>query len=154
MSTIQISYEDNLVPLTTAVEDRIRGNVSVVLNKTGNQDKGLSLFFCHPETIQNLNLTYREVDKPTDILSWSYDEEEPVPGTESLLGELVICMDICERQADDTGWDLESELLRLVVHGIGHLMGFDHEQSETEEKKALEFEEELLASINLKDVYG
>ena len=153
MSNIQISYEDNLKPLAAEMEERTRSNILTILKKSGNRYKGVSLFFCHPETIKNLNHAYRKVDQPTDILSWSYEDDEPIPGAEYLLGELAICLEICSEQAKNTGWDLESELLRLIVHGIGHLMGYDHELSEAEERRMLEFEKEMLASINLNGIY-
>jgi rRNA maturation RNase YbeY len=153
MSTIQISYEENLEPLPVETEKRILSDLSILLEETENQTKTLSLFFCSSETMQELNQVHRNVIKPTDILSWAYDEEELSETTEVLLGELAICLEICGKQAGETGWDLEIELLRLLVHGIGHLMGFDHELSEADEKKMLEFEKGLLASINLKGVY-
>ena len=123
-----------------------------LLDLTGNSNKTVSLFFCHPSTIQSLNLNYREINKPTDILSWLYDEMEITPHLD-VWGELVVCMEICKQQAVDTGWPFETELLRLLVHGLGHLMGYDHELSDQEEQRMLEKEKSLLSSIDLDGLY-
>ena len=149
---IQLSYEDQVEPLPQKTEQLIRETFHKLLIDTGNEKKIVSLYFCGPSTIQSLNLSYRNMDKPTDILSWSYEEEDIVAETEP-WGELAVCLDVCQRQADASGWSLETELLRLLVHGLGHLMGFDHEHSEEDEARMLEWEKGLLSSIDLGDLY-
>lgn len=150
---IQISYENDALSLEKGAEQRLESNISAILDKLDRQSKGISLFFCSKETMKNLNRTYRKIDRPTDILSWSYGEEDLLPEEEPLLGELALCPEVCKENAEKTGWDYETELLRLVVHGIGHLMGFDHELSEEDEKRMLEFEKNLLAGITHQSLY-
>ncbi|MBU2512474.1 rRNA maturation RNase YbeY [bacterium] len=153
-SHIQITFEDDSVTVTKELETSIFENLQFLLKKTGNQGKILSLFFCTSETVKSLNKTYRDKDQVTDILSWLYDDNEiEGPCKEEPWGELAICLDVCKRQAEEAGLTLKTELLRLLVHGLAHLMGYDHEISLEEEKEMLKFEMDLLSSINLDGIY-
>ncbi len=149
---VQISYEDHVDQLPQETEELIKETFQKLLNDTGNEKKVVSLYFCSLSTIQSLNLSYRNINRPTDILSWSYQEEDAIAESEP-WGELAVCLDVCQRQADASGWSLDTELLRLLVHGLGHLMGFDHEQSDEDEARMLELEKQLLSSIDLGDLY-
>ncbi len=154
MDWVQISYEEHIPPLPLETETRIRNKINLLLQKLHAQPQFVSLYFCSSEAIQSLNLSFRNKDTPTDILSWLYDDEFPCEDTESTpWGELVVCLDVCRKQAEDNGWSLETELLRLLVHGIAHLEGYDHELSETEEKNMLNFEQKLLSEIGLVGIY-
>ena len=152
MEQIQISYEHPTWRLSENTEELVRTSMLKLLAVTGNSTKTISLFFCYPATIQSLNNNYRGIDKSTDILSWQYDETEMSPEFD-IWGEFAICIDLCEQQAADNGWPFETELLRLLVHGFAHLMGYDHELSDQEEQRMLEKEEFLLSSINLDGLY-
>ncbi len=89
------------------------------------------------------------------MLSWSYENDglDEIPG-DVPWGELALCLEIIEKQAESSGWPLETELLRLLVHGIGHLNGYDHELSEADEEEMLRFEIELLSYIGFEGVYS
>lgn len=117
----------------------------------------VSVNFCSKETIQNLNAQFREKDKPTDVLSWEYSQEEdmhfPFEEDEHPAGEIALCIPLCQEQAEKAGWSLEVEFFRLLVHGMVHLAGYDHEVSEEEEKRMLKVEIELLKEIQLDYVY-
>ncbi|MCP3291511.1 rRNA maturation RNase YbeY, partial [Aeromonas hydrophila] len=84
-----------------------------------------------------LNLTYRGKDKPTNVLSFPF---EAPPGLElPLLGDLVICRQVVEREAAEQGKPLMAHWAHMVVHGSLHLLGYDHiEDDEAEEMEALE----------------
>jgi len=155
MSSIQITYEDDILPLDKNLEHSILQTLTVLLKKMNRDSELLSLFFCSSATIQQLNATYREKDVPTDILSWSYQDDESIEQSgldDGPWGELVICLEIVEMQAGKTGWTLEKELARLLVHGLVHLIGYDHE-TEDEEKQMLSLETELLSYIGLNQIY-
>lgn len=82
------------------------------------------MVFTDDEEIHRLNLQFRQVDSPTDVLSFCMQEG---PGTEhhpDLLGDVVISTERAAKQAP--GGDLEAELVRLLVHGLCHLRGYDH----------------------------
>lgn len=151
MPEIEFSSEEGIV-LDSELEKLLSEKLIYLMSETGNQDKMLSLFFCSEETIKELNNSYRGVNKSTDILSWLYDEEDPIAEQET-WGELVVCLDVCRRQAEKSGLSLKTELLRLTVHGLVHLMGYDHENSPEEEKRMLAREKELLSLIGLEGIY-
>lgn len=88
----------------------------------------LSVLFCDDAFIQKLNASYRGKDKPTDVLSFSAREDISsfVPGES--LGDLVISLPTARAQARRFGVSLSKEITRLLVHGILHLYGYDHER--------------------------
>jgi probable rRNA maturation factor len=94
------------------------------------EDTELSLAFVDDEEIQRLNLAFRGQDAPTDVLSFADDDgnEFPTPaGAPKLLGDIVISLERAHAQAALFGHSLERELAFLLVHGLLHLAGFDHD---------------------------
>lgn len=84
----------------------------------------LSILFCDDDFIQNLNRDYRGKDKPTDVLSFALaDGDCDTPS----LGDVVISLETAARQHARYGTTYAEELVRLLIHGIHHLLGFDHE---------------------------
>ena len=96
----------------------------------------LSVLLTGDAAVQELNRTYRDTDAPTDVLSFSQAEGEEfaVPDGEARhLGDVIISMDTARRQATEYGLALQDELAHLLVHGILHLLGYDHEVTSDEE---------------------
>lgn len=105
------------------------------------------------EEIHQLNRDYRNVDRPTDVLSFALDEDdedepELLEGQLHLLGDIIISAETATRQAEEFGHGLEREVVYLAVHGLLHLLGYDHM---VEEDKVImrAKEEEALRAINL-----
>lgn len=105
------------------------------------------------EEIHQLNRYYRNVDRPTDVLSFALDEDdedepELLEGQLHLLGDIIISAETATRQAEEFGHGLEREIVYLAVHGLLHLLGYDHM---VEEDKVImrAKEEEALRAINL-----
>ncbi|MBO5167502.1 MAG: rRNA maturation RNase YbeY [Phascolarctobacterium sp.] len=105
------------------------------------------------EEIHQLNRDYRNVDRPTDVLSFALDEDdedepELLEGQLHLLGDIIISAETATRQAEEFGHGLEREIVYLAVHGLLHLLGYDHM---VEEDKVImrAKEEEALRAINL-----
>jgi len=150
---IQITYENPSVPLPEHTEKKLLDVLDLLMTEQVLNDRILSLFFCSVETMVQLNGTYRKKEKPTDLLSWLYlDGDTQLNTPEETWGELVYCIDVIYKQATASGWALEDELLRLSVHGLVHLLGYDHE-NDSEETTMLGIEKKLLERIGLKDVY-
>lgn len=82
------------------------------------------------EQMRKLNRDWRAKDAPTDVLSFSQIEGEAMPGDSAMLGDIVISVDTLRRQAIDGGWNNKEEMTRLVLHGVLHLLGYDHELPE------------------------
>lgn len=102
----------------------------------------ISLTFVEPEEIRELNSAYRGVDSVTDVLSFpQFDAAEDFPRVGELcLGDVVICPERAEQQAEEYGHSTERETVYLFVHSLLHLLGYDH--MEDEEKKIMRTKEE------------
>lgn len=110
----------------------------------------VSILFTNPENIQRLNQKYRNIDQPTDVLSFPMFEKEEIAtmvekGTwqyHDILGDMVISIEQVKRQAEEYGHSFERELSYMVVHSFYHLMGYDHIQEE--DKKQMRPKEEFI----------
>lgn len=99
---------------------------------------------------RDLNNTYRGKDKPTNVLSFPF--EAPPEVELPLLGDLIICRQVVEREAAEQEKTVEEHWAHMVVHGSLHLLGYDHiEDSEAEEMEALETE--IMQSMGYADPY-
>lgn len=113
------------------------------------QSVELSMLLCNDEFIQKLNKEWRDEDHATDVLSMSQHE----PGLNLpilMLGDIVISLETAARQAEERGHTLLDEIRILMVHGLLHLLGFDHELSEEAEVEMEKEEELLLQSLGWK----
>lgn len=106
-------------------------------------DRELSVLLTDDEGIRELNRDYREKDRPTDVLS--FPQDDPV-----LLGDIVISIETMVRQADELSVPEGFELARLLVHGLLHLLGYDHVKGGRQAKKMKDKEEELLVLVRSK----
>jgi probable rRNA maturation factor len=104
--------------------------------------------FVDSEEGRQLNADYRNKDYATNVLSFDY-EQEPL-----VFGDLVICADVVEKEAATQGKTLEAHYAHLIVHGILHLQGFDHELGEVEAHLMESKEKEILAALGYADPYG
>ena len=98
------------------------------------------------EEIKQINNEYRKVDAPTDVLSFPIFSRQELDkmkadkyDTETSIGDIVLCMDVIEKHAVEYGTGFNREMLYMIVHGICHLLGYDHEiEEEKKEMRALE----------------
>lgn len=91
------------------------------------EESELSLSFVDEDAIHNLNKDYRGVDRATDVLSFECDGAILEEGAQvCVLGDIVICPEVCKNQCVDFGNTLAQELELLTCHGVLHLFGFDH----------------------------
>lgn len=131
---------------TEAWEAFATGVAEHVLTLLGLIDAELSIVLCDDATIHPLNRDYRGKDKPTDVLSFAQREGEFAFLEDNLLGDVIISMDTTIRQAQERGHSTEAELRVLLVHGILHLLGYDH--IEDDEAEVMEAKErEILATF-------
>lgn len=105
---------------------RIQRTAENILDFLDQSESELSLAFVDNDAIAKLNKKYRRKAKPTDVLS--FPAETTANGT-ALLGDVVVSIDQAREQAKAGGWTLAQEIDRLLIHGIVHLLGYDHERS-------------------------
>ena len=110
----------------------------------------ISVTFVEAEEIRELNRDYRDNDKVTDVLSFpQFDDLNDIPDFgEICLGDVVICKDRAEEQAEEFGHSFEREIIYLFTHSILHLLGYDHmEEDEKQEMRARE--EEVMTHLGI-----
>lgn len=103
-----------------------------------------SIIFIDDEYMHELNKTYRGIDRSTDVLSFAYEDNESVELEYRMLGEIFVSIPKMIEQAQEYGHSETRELSFLVVHGILHLLGYDHTRSEEEEKEMFRRQELVL----------
>ncbi len=87
----------------------------------------VSCVLCDDAFIQELNRSYRGRDKPTDVLSFSMNEGDVLQGDSRILGDIVISVETALRQGEELGHTLLEEMTSLLIHGLLHLLGHDHQ---------------------------
>ncbi|SDH47797.1 probable rRNA maturation factor [Alteribacillus persepolensis] len=115
------------------------------------EDSELSVTVVDNETIHEMNNQYRDVDKPTDVISFALNDEEELPDdieVPNLLGDIVISIDKAKEQAESYGHSVERELGFLAVHGCLHLLGYTHDTAEAE-KDMFSRQETILSECGL-----
>ncbi|HLF78283.1 MAG TPA: rRNA maturation RNase YbeY [Dehalococcoidia bacterium] len=108
-------------------------------------------------TVRELNRLYRGRDEPTDVLSFAANEGEAFvisPDEAPTLGEIVICLPVAEAQASAAGRGVAGEVAHLLVHGLLHVLGYDHEDSDAESKRMQAREDALLADLGYAGQYA
>lgn len=109
-----------------------------------------SVVFMNDEEIHEMNREYRGVDRVTDVISFAFeDNNDLVYNDIRMLGDIFICIPQMKRQAEEYGHSEKRELAFLAVHGILHLLGYDH-MNEQDEKVMFELQELILDGQNIK----
>jgi len=125
------------------IEKRVFEPVVSQLRRHLPKAKGeLNVIFVDDAKIHRLNKAYRHMDKPTDVLSFSFIGQED-PNHDSTLGEIYISVPAAKKQAPHYGNTMEDELRKLFVHGVLHVFGYDHER-EADYQKMTDMEQEIL----------
>lgn len=145
--TYYIENEQDKIEVVPAYEDLIKKAVEGTLEYE-NFDKNceISVTFTDNENIRELNREYRDIDRETDVLSFPMDDE----GDEVVLGDVVISLEKAKEQAEEYGHSIEREISFLCVHSCLHLLGYDHETSEEDEKEMFMKQHEILEKIGQK----
>lgn len=112
----------SVVNLTkTAIGAAFFKKIGKIILKEENQSKEVSIVLVNSDIIKKLNKQYRKKNKVTDVLSFEGEQDE--------LGEIVICPDEVKENAQKAKSDFKTELAMVFIHGLLHLLGYDHERS-------------------------
>ncbi|MGH9752148.1 MAG: rRNA maturation RNase YbeY [Blastocatellia bacterium] len=108
-----------------------------VLDRIGRPDAVLTVTFIRDRAMRRLNRDYRGIDRPTDVLSFAYHEDEEAAACDETrhIGDVVISVETAAAYARELGLSFDCEIERLVIHGALHLAGYDHETDNGEMKK-------------------
>lgn len=121
---INLFNENNL--LTNIDYNKIINDIVLLFNNEFNNDKEVSVIFVTTDEIHEMNKQYRNIDRPTDVLSFEEKDEE------DYLGEIFICEDKVYEQALSYNHSNEREFAFLLTHGLLHLLGYDHMNKDDE----------------------
>jgi len=138
MNKIDIRFDKNVPPLDRAW---LRKALRLILSAAGFSGRELSVYICDEESMRELNRRWRGKNRVTDVLSFPQSEGADVQ--DPCLGDLVICGERAREQAELGGRDLYSEMRALLIHGVVHLAGFDHERDRAS-ARAMRNEEERI----------
>jgi probable rRNA maturation factor len=142
MNRVEVNAEEVPLPVWAAAAEAY---VLRVLEKLGKDRWNVSVLFCGDRYIQSLNAQYRRKDEATDVLSFELGET-PAGGDWFLPGDIVISLESLRENARYFEIPEDEELRRLLIHGILHLNGMDHESNEKTEPM-LELQEKILADL-------
>ena len=153
---IYFENEQDKLPVTYNLKMLVREAIETTLDfeDFGNACE-VSVTFTDNEGIHELNKKYRGVDKPTDVLSFplfDYDgvsEEPPVDEILNNLGDIVISLEKAKEQAEEYGHSYKRETAFLCVHSMLHLLGYDHEKSEEEDRDMRARQTEIMRIMGL-----
>jgi probable rRNA maturation factor len=145
-------WRDAVPQADTLLRRAIHAALDAVPDGSGGQPLELCIVLADDGVVRALNRDFRGKDRPTNVLSFPAGEPDAPDGMARLLGDIVLSYDTCAREADEQGKSLQAHLSHLTVHGVFHLLGYDHmDDAEAEEMEALEAR--ALAAIGVADPY-
>jgi probable rRNA maturation factor len=107
----------------------LKNRINFLLSTMSDFSTQLTIRICDIEEMQNFNSYYRNKNYPTDVLSFPNKEMSLNNSEFSYLGDILICFPVCYKQAKNARSTISQELEKMIIHGIVHLKGFDHERS-------------------------
>jgi len=126
----------------------IENMIAKIMGHLDCPNQEVSILLAGDKDIRRLNQEFRSIDQPTDVLSFPQNaDEDPCIPEEIILGDIAVSLDIAKAQAKEHGLDFKEEIILLLIHGILHLLGYDHEISELEESKMRKKTRELFKLV-------
>ncbi len=148
--TVYISNDQNNGEVTRALRGLVRRTVNATLRyEDFRRPCEVSVTFTDDEKIRELNRTYRNIDRPTDVLSFPLFDEEFDCQDSLVLGDIVLNLERAVSQSKEYGHSFERECAFLVAHSMLHLLGYDHERGKEEEKDMFFRQEQIMTLMEL-----
>ena len=130
---------------------QIRSSLVRLLKRLGLEDRELSLLLVDNEEIRELNRIYLGRDYPTNVISFAMSEGDYGGVNPHLLGDIIISVEKAMSEGETSGTSFKESLDFLMIHGLLHLLGYDHESGDTQEARRMQDkEEELFLYLNRK----
>lgn len=151
-ATVLIKNDQKKIKMTPDLRRLVKKAVLATLEfEDFGRRAEVSVTFTDNEKIHVLNREYRNVDRPTDVLSFplSDGEDYDTDGDAVLLGDIVISLERAQTQAEEYGHSFEREVAFLTVHSMLHLLGYDHETSPEDERDMFARQDEILISAGI-----
>lgn len=146
MVKLYIENEQDKIPYDEFYADTVRRAVEATLGYEGvSYSCEVSVTFVDNERIRELNSEYRNIDRETDVLSFPTGDT----GEGVTLGDVVISLEKAKAQAEEYGHSLEREIAFLTVHSVLHLLGYDHETGEEDEKEMFRRQDEIMDKLGI-----
>lgn len=158
---INLENDQDKIILGEYLEQRLQDGLNAVAKLHNLTDATeVDITIVDDAEIHTLNRDYRNVDRPTDVLSFALDEDVEDSGEpeliggpdEHLLGDIIISAETAQRQGEEFGHGLEREIVYLAVHGLLHLLGYDH-MTDDDKAEMRAKEEEALRAIKLSEEF-
>ena len=129
--------------------DKLYELLAFALKREKLDNVEFNVIFVDSNTIHDINKTYRNVDKVTDVISFALEDNKTIELDHRLLGDIYICVERAEEQAKEYGHSFLRELAFLTIHGLLHLLGYDHMEKE-EEKIMFQKQEDILNEFGIR----
>ena len=143
---LSVQYACNATDLP--LRPQVRTWVRAALDVDGQRGGQITVRLVDAEEGRELNKAYRGKDYATNVLSFVYDDDPVV------CGDLVVCAPVVAREAQEQGKDLVAHYAHLIVHGVLHLQGYDHELGAAQAREMEDKERAILASLDFGDPYA
>jgi probable rRNA maturation factor len=156
---LEVDIEDWPADKWEAVAARAASAAEAVAPELGNARLSASLLLTTDSEVHALNRDWRDRDKPTNVLSFPMLTRDELlvlaaDGPPVLLGDVALARETCAREAGERGVPLADHAAHLIVHGLLHLAGYDHELSDEDARTMEALETKALARMGLPDPYG
>lgn len=129
--------------------DKLYELLAFALKREKLDNVEFNVIFVDSNTIHDINKTYRNVDRVTDVISFALEDNKTIELDHRLLGDIYICVERAEEQAKEYGHSFLRELAFLTIHGLLHLLGYDHMEKE-EEKIMFQKQEDILNEFGIR----
>jgi probable rRNA maturation factor len=150
---IDISAESEGWNKIPDLEAQVRRAAEAAMLDNDAPPSEISVVLSDDEHLRELNKHHRGMDKPTNVLSFPAARMKAPAGAPRILGDVVIALETVEREAAEESKPIENHLAHLVVHGVLHLLGYDHEDDEEAEMMEAR-ERQILARLGIPDPYA
>src|SRR6266481_9470443 len=142
--TSRIHNRQRIVAIDTAA---VRERVLQIMVYLGRSDQELSVVFGSDRLLQELNRTYPHKDRPTNVLAFPQSPTYEGEPASTMLGDVIVSLPTAAREAHDLNQSLEERVVYLLLHGILHLLGYEHEGPAAQRRRMEALEQAVLAHL-------